>query len=117
MFPYLPGLRVYLAVGATDMRKSINGLSILVQEQLDLDPLSGHLFAFCNRRRDVVKVLYWDRNGFCLWHKRLEKERFRWPESAEEVLQIDSRELGWLMEGLSLYQEAAHGRLCYKEVF
>jgi len=117
MFPYLPGLRVYLAVGVTDMRKSINGLSILVQDQLDLDPLSGHLFAFCNRRRDMVKVLYWDRNGFCLWHKRLEKERFRWPESEEEVLQIDSRELGWLMEGLPLYQEDAHGRLCYKEVF
>ena len=67
MFPYLPGLRVYLAVGVTDMRKSINGLSILVQDQLDLDPISGHLFAFCNRRRDIVKVLYWDRNGFCLW--------------------------------------------------
>jgi len=99
MFPYLPGLRVYLAVGVTDMRKSINGLSILVQDQLDLDPLSGHLFVFCNRRRDMVKVLYWDRNGFCLWHKRLERERFRWPESEEEVLQIDSRELGWLMEG------------------
>jgi len=54
MFPYLPGLKVYLAVGATDMRKSINGLSILVQDQLDLDPLSGHLFAFCNRRRPVL---------------------------------------------------------------
>ncbi|MCW7074222.1 MAG: IS66 family insertion sequence element accessory protein TnpB [Methanophagales archaeon] len=117
MFPYLPGLKVYLAVGATDMRKSINGLSILVQDQLDLDPLSGHLFAFCNRRRDMVKVLYWDRNGFCLWHKRLEKERFRWPESEEEVLLVDSRNLSWLMEGLPLYQEDAHGRLCYKEVF
>jgi len=117
MFPYLPGLRVYLAVGVTDMRKSINGLSILVQDQLDLDPLSGHLFAFCNRRRDMVKVLYWDRNGFCLWHKRLEKERFKWPESEEEVLQVRSRNLGWLIEGLSLYQEDAHRRLCYEEVF
>ena len=68
MFPYLPGLRVYLAVGVTDMRKSINGLSILVQDQLDLDPLSGHLFVFCNRRRDMVKVLYWDRNGLVLRH-------------------------------------------------
>ena len=117
MFPCIPGLRVYLALGVTDMRKSINGLSILVKDKLDLDPLSGHLFAFCNRRRDMVKVLYWDRNGFCLWHKRLEKGRFRWPESVEEVLQIDSRELGWLMEGLSLYQEDAHRRLYYKEIF
>ncbi len=69
------GLKVYLVVGVADMRKSINGLSILVQEQLDLDPSSGHLFAFCNRRRDMAKVLYWDCNGFCLWHKRLERER------------------------------------------
>ena len=59
MFPFLPAVRVYLATGATDRRKSINGLSILVAEQLNLDPLSGHLFAFCNRKRDIVKVLYW----------------------------------------------------------
>lgn len=117
MFPCLPNIKVYLAVGVTDMRKSINGLSILVQDQLDLDPLSGHLFAFCNRRRDIVKVLYWDRNGFCLWHKRLEKGRFKWPDSAEDVLLVDSRNLSWLMEGLSLYQENAHGRLCYREIF
>jgi transposase len=71
MFPALPEIKVLLAVGVTDMRKSINGLSILVAEQLELDPLSGHLFAFCNRKRDIVKILYWDRNGFCLWQKRL----------------------------------------------
>ncbi len=58
--------RIYLAVGSTDMRKAINGLSILVEDQMDLDPFSGHLFVFCNRRRNMVKILYWDRNGFCL---------------------------------------------------
>ena len=77
---FLPsGTRIYLAVGSTDMRKAINGLSILVQDELALDPLSGHLFAFCNRKRNMVKILYWDRNGFCLWHKRLEKHHFTWP--------------------------------------
>ena len=77
-FPAHP-VRVYIATGITDMRKSINGLSILVADQLELDPLSGHLFAFCNRKRDIIKIMYWDRNGFCLWHKRLERDRFRWP--------------------------------------
>jgi transposase len=71
--------RVFLAAGSTDMRKSINGLSILVERALDLDPFAGDLFVFCNRRRNMIKILYWDNNGFALWHKRLEKHRFRWP--------------------------------------
>jgi len=110
------GVKVYLAMGITDMRKSINGLSILVEDQLDLDPLSGHLFAFCNRQRTTVKILYWDRNGFCLWHKRLERDRFQWPESRREVLDISSRELNWLLDGLSVYQEAAHRQASYSAV-
>ena len=72
-------VRVYLALGATDMRKSIDGLSILVSQQLTLDPFAGHLFGFCNRSRTIIKLLYWDRNGFCLWHKRLERHVFRRP--------------------------------------
>ena len=71
---------VYIATGVTDMRKSINGLSILVAEQLELDPLSGHLFGFCNRKQDIIKILYWERNGFFLWHKSLEKDRFHWAQ-------------------------------------
>ena len=113
MFPDFPGIRVYLATGVTDMRKSINGLSILVADYLELDAFSGHLFAFCNRKREMVKVLYWDRNGFCLWHKRLEKDRFVWPDTEEDVLSIGVRELNWLVEGLSLHQPAAHERLEY----
>ena len=105
--------RIYLAVGSTDMRKAINGLSILVQDELDLDPLSGHLFAFCNRRRNMIKILYWDRNGFCLWHKRLEKQYFTWPESQQQVLELDARELTWLIEGLDISQLDGHQRLNY----
>jgi len=64
---YLPAnLRVFLAPGSTDMRKAINSLSILVEDTLRLDPFSGHLFVFCNLRRTILKILYWDRNGFCL---------------------------------------------------
>lgn len=116
MFPTHPELKVFLAIEVTDMRKAINGLSILVAEHLELDPFAGHLFAFCNRKRDIIKILYWDRNGFCLWQKRLEKDRFRWPDSADDVLNIDARELNWLLDGLSLDQQYPHQRLNYLSV-
>jgi transposase len=104
-------IRVYIAVGITDMRKSINGLSLLVQEEFELDLFSGSLFAFCNRRQDIVKILYWAENGFCLWMKRLEKETFRWHESEGDVLEVSQVALGWLLQGLDLSQ--AHHRLDY----
>lgn len=114
MLTIAPDVVVYVALGSTDMRKSINGLSLLVEEQYQLDLFSGSLFAFCNRRRDKVKILYWDRNGFCLWMKRLEEELFRWPSSGEEVLEISQTALGWLLHGLDLKQ--AHQRLAYTSV-
>jgi transposase len=81
----VPGsAQVFLVLGATDMRKAIDGLSVMVADQLAQDPLSGAYFVFINRSRTIVKVLYWDRNGFCLWQKRLERDRFRWPESEAE---------------------------------
>lgn len=116
MSSILPGGKVYLAIGITDMRKAISGLSILVEEQMELDPFSGYLFGFCNRKRDIIKILYWDRNGFCLWQKRLEKDKFRWPESEHDVLDIGSRELNWLIDGLSLTQREAHRRLAFSTV-
>jgi transposase len=106
------GLRVFLAPGFTDMRKSINGLSVLV-DNLELDPFSGHLFVFCNRRQNILKILYWDRNGFCLWHKRLEKHHFNWPRSIADVREIEPRSLGWLLDGLKLDQPMAHSSLKY----
>jgi len=106
-------VRVFLAVGATDMRKSINGLCLLVQMHLALDPFAGHRCALSNRRRNMVKILYWDRNGFCLWHKRLERHRFVWPESHEQVFRLDGRELSWLLEGLDLRHYQRHEALYY----
>jgi len=108
--------RAYLVMGWTDMRKSINGLSMMVEGRFDLDPFSGHVFVFCNRRRTIIKVLYWHRNGFCLWQKRLEKEKFRWPESYEEVMEIGSRRLGWLLDGLEITQVRGHELLHYSTV-
>ncbi len=116
---FLPAIniKVYLALGNTDMRKSINGLSILVSEHLALDPFSGHLFAFCNRNRNILKILYWDRNGFCLWHKKLEKHSFKWPISKKETMTIGKREITWLMDGLDIYQKNAHKPLKYSTLF
>jgi transposase len=109
--------RVYLALGNTDMRKAINSLSILVEQSLDLDPFSGHLFVFCNRNRTIIKILYWGINGFCLWQKRLEKQHFKWPESSEQISEIDLRELRWLLDGLEICQQTAHDKLIYSTVY
>jgi transposase len=117
MWATSPVLKVYLGLGETDMRKSIDGLCILVSTQLKQNPLSGHMFIFCNRRRTILKILYWDRNGFCLWHKRLEKDKFRWPKNAVEVKEITSRQLQWLIEGLDINQAEAHASLNYETVY
>jgi transposase len=105
------GPKVYIAIGSTDMRKSINGLSALVEDQLGLDLFSGSLFAFCNRRRDLVKILYWRNNGFCVWLKRLEADLFQWPESEEDVMEVSEVALEWLLHGLDLND--AHQKLSY----
>ena len=117
MLHLFSGIKVYLALGVTDMRKSINGLSIIVESYFELDPFSGHLFVFCNRRRNIMKILYWDRNGFCLWHKRLEKHYFKWPETAGEMITIGQRELMWLIEGLEIEQKDAHEGLSYSMIY
>lgn len=107
--------RVYLAVGVTDMRKAIDGLSVLVQDVLDQDPLSSHLFVFCNRARDKIKILFWHNNGFWLWYRRLERQRFWWPDSAVDVaaVELSIRELGWLLEGLDVAQTQGHASTKY----
>lgn len=106
--------KVYLAVGSTDMRKAINGLSILVEQAMELNPFTGDLFVFCNRKRTIIKILYWDHNGFCLWHKRLEEHRFKWPKSRQDTIIIGAEQLGWLLAGLDC--TSAHQRLTYAVV-
>jgi len=107
-------LEVYLYRGVVDMRKSIDGLAAIVEQELCLSPFTAALFVFCNRRRDKIKVLYWERAGFVLWYKRLEKERFPWPERGEEgVLQMTGRELNWLLDGIDLFRVKPHAELSY----
>ncbi len=95
--------RVFLAAGATDMRKGFDGLFGLVRDRLLEDPLSGHVYGFANRQRTRVKLLYWDGSGLWVCAKRLEKGRFRWPEAgAEPSLRLSGAELAALLEGLEL---------------
>jgi len=109
---------VWLALGSTDMRKQINGLSALVEQVLEKNVFSGHLFVFCNRKHTMIRILYWRRNGFCLWTKRLEKHRFKWPEEAADVQLIKPRELSWLLDGLDIEKarKLGHDELSYGAV-
>ena len=101
--------RIVLAVGATDLRKSIDGLAALVQEGFALSPFTPTLFVFCNRQRDKLKMLYWEHNGFWLFYRRLERGTFRWPEKAGgPTIAIHHRQLRWLLDGLTLEQRQAH---------
>jgi transposase len=99
-----PSIKVYLARGTTDMRKSFDSLSGAVREVLAQDPLSGHLFVFCGRRRHIVKILYWDGTGFWLVAKRLARGTFAWPESTDTrpTIELRSDELGALLGGVDL---------------
>lgn len=94
------GVRVWLATGRTDMRKGFDGLAVQVQEVLRLDPHDGHLFVFRGRRGDLVKVLWHDGQGLCLFAKRLERGRFIWPSPVEGGVTITPAQLGYLLEGI-----------------
>ena len=100
MIPVPTGVRVWLATGRTDMRKGFDGLALLVQETLRRDPHSGHLFVFRGRRGDLIKVLWHDGQGLCLFSKRLERGRFLWPSPAEGSVTIMPAQLGYLLEGI-----------------
>jgi transposase len=104
MFGFGTATRIYLAMGATDMRKGFDGLFGLVKHRLEEDPLSGHLFLFCNRPRTRLKVLFWDGSGLWVCAKRLEKGAFSWPQETEQMRKasINQQELAMLLGGLDL---------------
>jgi transposase len=98
--PIPSGARVWLATGHTDMRKGFDGLALLVQETLRRDPHNGHLFVFRGRRGSLIKVLWHDGQGMCLFAKRLERGRFLWPSPADGTVAITPAQLGYLLEGI-----------------
>ncbi len=104
MFGLGPATRIHLAVGATDMRKGFEGLYHLARQRMELDPLSGHLFVFCNRQRTRIKVLHFDGSGLWVCAKRLEKGRFAWPSDTAGTgrVSIDAQELSMLLGGIDM---------------
>jgi transposase len=110
----LQKVNIYVKPGITDMRKAVNGLSLIVSESMDLDVLSGSLFLFCNRDRRLLKGIYWDGTGFWLVQKRLEKHKFPWPKSEESARQITGDQVKMLLSGINFWE--AHERLSYDQV-
>lgn len=109
--------QVYLYREPIDFRKGIDGLSVLVELELGLSPFASALYVFTNRARNKVKALYWHRNGFCLWQKRLERDKFAWPDDEDELTKTCSlAEFGWLIEGFDLTKNKPHKTLKYEAV-
>ncbi len=117
MHPGCPIEQVYLYRAPIDFRKAINALSVLVEQELGLSPFASALYVFTNRGRNRIKALYWHRNGFCLWQKRLERDKFAWPQDEGEVTKtISLTEFGWLIEGFDLTKNKPHKTLTFTAV-
>ena len=117
MFSIDSHTRVYIAAKPVDFRKQIDGLALTVQETLQLDPFSAHLFVFCNRQKDKLKLLYWHHNGYVLLYKRLERGRFVWPaHDATEPLSVSVRELHALLDGSDITDLPQVTKLYYQRV-
>lgn len=114
MFRLNAELAVYVHRDPVDFRKSINGLAALVEQGLGLDPFMPAVFVFGNRRRDRVKILGWERNGFWLLAKRLESERFVWPRAEEALVTLTVEQLHWLLAGVDLAALAGHRARAYR---
>ena len=107
MLKNLSADHIYIVCGHTDMRKSIDGLAAIIQQQFQLDLFSSSAFLFCGRRRDRLKVLLWEEDGFLLLYKRLENGKFTWPRNEQEVRDLTHEQYIWLMQGLSVDQPKA----------
>jgi len=108
---------VYLYRQPIDFRKSHRGLSALVECELGHNPFAGHLYAFTNKRRNKIKCLFWENNGFVLYYKALVEEQFKWPKGEDEVAILSSQQLNWLLDGLDIDVIKGHKTLHYESVF
>lgn len=105
---------VFLHRDFVDFRKSINGLVGIVEDELEYDAYTGTLFVFCNKAKDKLKILYWDKTGFALWYKRLEKHKFKWPSKvSSQAFELTEQQLAWLLSG---YDVVGHEPLHYESL-
>ena len=117
MIQWPQDIPIYLHVDVVDFRKSINGLSVIVDEAMGLSPFESGVFVFCNRKRDKLKVLYWDNTGFALWYKRLEKDKFKWPRKVDShVLTLSTEQWNWLLRGLNFLAIKPHQAWTFSSV-
>jgi transposase len=110
----LTAAKIYIRPGQTDLRKAAKGLTVLVQDQMRLDPLSGSVYVFCNKERRLLKAVWWDRTGFWLAQKRLEEARFPWPQNSGEAEELSAEELKMLLSGIDFFK--AHKPLRHQRV-
>jgi transposase len=106
--------RIFLRPGTTDLRKAANGLAVIVQEEIKQDPFSGSIYLFCNRERKLLKAVYWDKTGFWLSQKRLEKAKYPWPGNEKETRELSADELRMLLAGIDFFK--AHKEVRYTSV-
>ena len=109
-------VKVFLFSGFTDMRKSIQALSLLVEDSIPEELFQGSVFAFCSKNQRQIKLLYWEENGFCLWMKRLEQDRFSWPKVDTRQVVFSSKQLTWLLDGFDFQTQTNHRKLKYKNL-
>lgn len=107
---------IYIAQGTTDLRKGIDQLAAVIQNQFDLSPFEDCLYVFCNRAHNRIKMLYWDGTGFWLLNKRLEKGTFQWDRKGDQCVSITHQQLKWLLEGLAMVQKRAFQTQYYAAV-
>lgn len=108
--------RVFFVLGATDMRKGINGLSMLAASYKGVNVLDGSLFVFCSKNRKMIKALYWERNGFSLYQKKLENDVFLWPVSTKHIFKMSLKELRWLLDGLDPVSLHGYRKIMYTSI-
>lgn len=108
---------IYIHRDPVDFRQSINGLSIRVSDVMELDVFSGSLFVFGNRSRNKIKILYWDKTGFALWYKRLEKNKFKWPRKGDLVMSLTDEQFDWLLRGLDIAKLTPHMESVFTGLF
>jgi len=110
----LSTVRIFLRPGHTDLRKAVNGLAMIIEQEMEGEPFSGNVYLFCNRERKLLKAVWWDKTGFWLSQKRLEKDKYPWPETGEAARELGSNELLMLLSGIDFFK--AHKELLYKKV-
>ena len=115
--PANEGIDVWLCVEPVDFRKQITGLATLVQDALAMDPFSTQLFVFTNRRRTQCRILYWEKCGFVLWQKRLERARFAWSRRTDAVVNLSGAQLNFLLDGYDIWRMRAHQQLHYASMY